>query len=185
MATKPRKKPPEPTLPNWPADAVERWPIDRLLPYARNARKHSESQVQDLAASIQRFGWTIPVLVDEDGTLIAVDTLRIYPAMKRVHVLWESGHLAMVCWEDASKRRWFGKKGREVLQGAGSIKRDCAIWREFFQEFGIPNQAIPPQVGGTKWSAEYFARVTGWDKRTSEHGRDAAVLILGRTVKAA
>jgi ParB-like chromosome segregation protein Spo0J len=55
----------------WPADAVERRPIATLLPYARNARTHSEDQVKQLASSIRAFGWTIPVLVDEEGVLIA------------------------------------------------------------------------------------------------------------------
>src|SRR5882672_2939717 len=55
----------------WPADKVERWPIDRLLPYARNARTHSEAQVAQIAAAIREWGWTIPVLVDGKGTLIA------------------------------------------------------------------------------------------------------------------
>ena len=55
----------------WPADHVERWSIERLLPYARNARTHSDAQVAQLAASIREWGWTVPVLVDEIGTLIA------------------------------------------------------------------------------------------------------------------
>ena len=55
----------------WPADHVERRPVDQLIPYARNARTHSEAQVAQLAASIREWGWTVPVLIDEDGTLIA------------------------------------------------------------------------------------------------------------------
>ena len=55
----------------WPADRVERWPIKRLVPYARNARTHSDAQVAQIAASIREWGWTNPVLVDEDGTIIA------------------------------------------------------------------------------------------------------------------
>jgi DNA modification methylase len=54
-----------------PADKVERWPIDRLVPYARNARTHSDAQVAQIAGSIRELGWTNPVLVDEDGTIIA------------------------------------------------------------------------------------------------------------------
>jgi ParB-like chromosome segregation protein Spo0J len=50
---------------------VERWPIDRLIPYARNARTHTSEQVAQIAASIREFGFTVPVLVDEQGTLIA------------------------------------------------------------------------------------------------------------------
>ena len=56
---------------HWPADKVERWPIERLIPYARNARTHSDEQVDQIAASIREWGWTNPVLVSEDGTIIA------------------------------------------------------------------------------------------------------------------
>jgi ParB-like chromosome segregation protein Spo0J len=55
----------------WPADKVERWPLDRLIPYARNARTHDDAQVAQIAASIKEWGWTTPVLVDENGTIIA------------------------------------------------------------------------------------------------------------------
>jgi hypothetical protein len=55
----------------WPADHVERWPLSCLTPYARNARTHSDAQVAQIAASIREWGWTVPVLVDEDGTIIA------------------------------------------------------------------------------------------------------------------
>ncbi len=55
----------------WPADAVERRPVASLLPYARNARTHSADQVAQIAAAIREWGWTVPVLVDEAGQLIA------------------------------------------------------------------------------------------------------------------
>jgi ParB-like chromosome segregation protein Spo0J len=55
----------------WPADKVERWPIAQLIPAARNARTHSDEQVAQIAASIKEWGWTVPVLCDEAGILIA------------------------------------------------------------------------------------------------------------------
>ena len=55
----------------WPADKVERWAIDRLIPYAKNARTHTDAQVAAIAASIKEWGWTTPALVGEDGGLIA------------------------------------------------------------------------------------------------------------------
>jgi DNA modification methylase len=55
----------------WPADVVERRPVADLVPYARNARTHSEEQVAQIAASIREFGFTVPVLIGEDGTIIA------------------------------------------------------------------------------------------------------------------
>jgi hypothetical protein len=50
---------------------VQVWSIDRLLPYIRNARTHTEQQVAQVAASIREFGWTNPILVAADGTIIA------------------------------------------------------------------------------------------------------------------
>ena len=54
-----------------PADKVEQWAIERLTPYARNSRTHSDAQVAQLAASIREWGWTTPVLVSPDGGVIA------------------------------------------------------------------------------------------------------------------
>lgn len=51
--------------------AVERWPIERLLPYAANARTHPEDQVAQIAGSIAEFGFNVPCLVDERGVLVA------------------------------------------------------------------------------------------------------------------
>jgi DNA modification methylase len=50
---------------------VESIPLDRVLPYAENARTHSAQQVAQIAASIAEFGFVNPVLVDADGVLIA------------------------------------------------------------------------------------------------------------------
>jgi ParB-like chromosome segregation protein Spo0J len=52
-------------------DQIERWPIEKLIPYARNSRTHSAEQVGQIAASMREWGWTNPVLAREDGTLIA------------------------------------------------------------------------------------------------------------------
>ena len=51
--------------------AVEYRSLESLVPYARNARTHSEAQVAEIAGSIRAFGFTNPVLIAEDGTLIA------------------------------------------------------------------------------------------------------------------
>jgi DNA modification methylase len=50
---------------------VVTWPVDRLIPYARNARTHSDEQVAQIAASIAEFGWTNPILAGSDGIIIA------------------------------------------------------------------------------------------------------------------
>ena len=53
------------------AKRIEMWPIDKLQPYERNARTHSPEQVAQLAASIQEFGFTAPILVDGDDGILA------------------------------------------------------------------------------------------------------------------
>lgn len=50
---------------------LEEWPISRPIPYERNARVHSEQQLDDLAASIEEFGQTKPVIVDENDEILA------------------------------------------------------------------------------------------------------------------
>src|SRR5690348_16343062 len=53
------------------ARRIEIWPTDRLVPYARNARTHSDAQVAQIAASIAEFGFNAPILVDSDAGIIA------------------------------------------------------------------------------------------------------------------
>ncbi|HBP4929129.1 TPA: site-specific DNA-methyltransferase [Pseudomonas aeruginosa] len=56
---------------SWFADKIEQWPTAKLLPYARNARTHSEEQVAQIAASIAEFGFTNPILAGSDGVIVA------------------------------------------------------------------------------------------------------------------
>ena len=56
---------------SWPADKVERRKVEDLVPYAKNARTHSEEQIDQIARAIEQWGWTVPCLVDEKGGLIA------------------------------------------------------------------------------------------------------------------
>src|SRR5882762_1417581 len=53
------------------AKAIEHWTLDRLIPYARNPRTHSEAQVAQIAASIAEFGFTCPILVDSGAGILA------------------------------------------------------------------------------------------------------------------
>lgn len=86
-----------------PADKIEKWKIDKLIPYARNSRTHSDEQVAQIAASIKEWGWTTPVLVDDTGQIIAGHG-RIMAARKlgmtEVPVIVAEG------WTDAQKRAY-------------------------------------------------------------------------------
>jgi DNA modification methylase len=53
------------------AKRIELWPLDRLIPYEKNPRTHSEEQIVQIAASIAEFGFTNPLLVDSRDGIIA------------------------------------------------------------------------------------------------------------------
>jgi ParB-like chromosome segregation protein Spo0J len=50
---------------------MEQRAIADLIPFARNSRTHSDNHVAQIAASIKEFGWTNPLLIGEDGGVIA------------------------------------------------------------------------------------------------------------------
>src|SRR5215471_19834159 len=53
------------------AQRIENWLIDRLIPWLRNPRTHSDAQVAQIAASIAAFGFNNPILVDTKAGIIA------------------------------------------------------------------------------------------------------------------
>lgn len=111
--------------------------------------------------------------------LIELSTLKIHRAMDRVRELSVSDEI-VVYFEDARLRTWFGNAGREALQGAGSVKRDCSIWEDFLTDLGVEWHAVAPKNNATKLNASFFEKITGWKGRTSEHARDAAMLVFNR-----
>ena len=126
----------------------------------------------------------------KDGRLVELKTHGIVHAMGSVSA-WldearEQGRNCLLVMEDARLRKWIPRernlsefKGR--LMGAGSVKRDAAIWEEFAEVTETPLIRVKPREGMTKWSAQYFAAVTGYKGRCSNHARDAALLVWGKT----
>ena len=116
----------------------------------------------------------------KEGKFLSLETLPIHRAMVEVMNL-RIGREILVVFEDARQRKWYGKGNTNAkLQGAGSVKRDCSIWEEFCKDYGIPFRAIPPVKGATKITPEYFELISHYKGRTSEHSRDAAMLVIGR-----
>lgn len=100
------------------AGKIEMWPVERLVPYERNARTHSREQVSQIAASIQEFGFTNPILVDSDdgilaghGRLAAAKDLamdqvpvivldHLTPAQRRAYVLADNQIALNAGWDE-------------------------------------------------------------------------------------
>ena len=103
-AKKPAPRAPAPARDiEWPADKVERRSVDSLIPYARNSRTHSDEQVAQIAASMKEWGWTNPVLIDEEGGIIAGHG-RILAARKLG--LAEVPCMVARGWTDAQKKAY-------------------------------------------------------------------------------
>lgn len=117
-----------------------------------------------------------------NGVLSEVKTYTIIEAMSDLMFYLRNGRApddVKIYIEDARKRKWF-TGGSEKAQGVGSVKRDCQIWQEFCEHYGFEYKLVAPKNNRTKLNAAEFKLLTGWQGRTNEHGRDAAMLIWGR-----
>ena len=119
-----------------------------------------------------------------EGRFLSLETLPIHRAMNSV-LYWNMRERndIQVVFEDARLRKWYGRTESEVrrkIQGAGSVKRDCAIWEDYLKDYGIPFLTVKPGRVATKVTPSWFKTLTGWEGRTSEHSRDAAMLVFGR-----
>lgn len=112
-----------------------------------------------------------------------IATMPIHEALLYVKSFPEGD--TRVYFEDARQRQYLPRERntseyRGKLMGAGSVKRDSVIWQDALTDWGIPFEMVPPRAGATKWDADTFARITGYKGRTSNHARDAALLVFGR-----
>ena len=106
----------------WLSTHIERWPTAKLVPYARNARTHSEEQVAQIAASIVEFGFTNPILAGSDGVIVAghgrlaaaqklgLDTVPVVvldhltPTQRRALIIADNRIAENAGWDDAMLR---------------------------------------------------------------------------------
>jgi DNA modification methylase len=120
----------------WPADHIEFWPIERLIPYAGNARVHTEADLEKIAAAIRRWGWTMPALVDKEGMLI-VGHGRVAAApraeVRSIPVIVARG------WSEEEKRAYRLADN----QLAARASWDLDLLRSELQELGSANFDLP------------------------------------------
>lgn len=116
----------------------------------------------------------------DEKRLVAVTSFTILAAVSFVESLLPD-HAITLYVEDPNTWKPFGHGygAAARLQGAGSIKRDFAIWMEFAKDHGL--NVIRMRLQGTmkKVPADQFKLMTGWKGTTNEHARDAAMLVFG------
>jgi hypothetical protein len=118
--------------------------------------------------------------------LVSLRTMGIVDAFEFLRGLQAGGQLSLVLFEDARMRSGgFGgtdaatkRSGAGVREGVGSVKRDCSIWAEWLTKRYIAHRPIAPEQCVTKLDARAFLLATGWADKTSQHARDAAMLVL-------
>jgi DNA modification methylase len=108
-----------PTRDKWPADNIERRKLSELIPYARNARTHSDAQVAQIAASIREWGWTNPVLIDAEGGLIAGHG-RVLAARKLG--IEDVPCMVATGWSDAQKKAYILADNQLALNAGWDIE---------------------------------------------------------------
>jgi hypothetical protein len=123
--------------------------------------------------------------INASGGLIRVASGCIISIMEKVLVHYRQGAVIKLYIEDARQRKWIPteRNAKQVVgraKGAGSVCRDAQIWQEFCEYYGIDYELVAPKNNKTKLNAEQFKRLTGWQAKTNEHGRDAAMLIWQR-----
>jgi DNA modification methylase len=130
-------------------ERIEQRAVEKLIPYARNSRTHSDAQVAQIAASIKEWGWTTPILIDETEQVIAGHG-RLMAARKlgmaEVPVIVAAG------WTDAQKRAYVIADNKLALN-AGWDESLLAL------EFG-ELEGLGFDVELTGFSAEEIAALT-------------------------
>jgi hypothetical protein len=118
------------------------------------------------------------IAVIKDGIYTDIKTMSIFEAIFYINDISVNEQIEVYI-ENPNLRKYFGNSGREVLQGAGSIKRDYAIWVEFFNKMKIKFYPVSPLSVGSQFdNLTIFKAATGWEKITSTHARDAAKIIF-------
>lgn len=119
----------------------------------------------------------------EKQLLVECKTLQIDEAMeeiKEINQTYDAQNYYIVIIEDARLRKFF--KGENIAakqQGAGSIKRDAKIWEDYLTRLNVDFKLVNPTSQKTKITDEYFKEISKYEGRTSNHARDAAMLVLG------
>jgi hypothetical protein len=167
--------------------AIESMAVARLRPSPANARTHSKKQIRQIARSIARFGFTNPVLIDGDDTVIAghgrLEAAKLI-GLQHVPALRLSGL-------DAAQRRAYALADNRLALDAGwdrtalTVELQALADLKFDAEVtGFSCAEIEALSPGAAASRRHSAPEAGQDAAAASHGpggRDAAAPAPGET----
>ena len=159
---------------------IEQIAVETVIPYARNSRTHSDEQVAQIAASIKEFGFTNPVLIDADNSIIAghgrvlaarklglktVPAIRIdymTDAQKRAYVIADNKLALNAGWDDELLKLELGELKEQGfnldLTGFTGDELDALMIDAEQLEEGLTDEdevgeppALPVSVPGDVW----------------------------------
>lgn len=141
-------------------------------------------------------GWRSKPLRHE---VLVMATLKVHEAMAFVKCIADMDVPKVMAFEDARERQFFGEDERRVyneirrgrievlnmyrgrVMGAGSVRRESAIWDDYLSDLGVIYVRVIPGYVRTK-VGEGHARDLGWEGKSSKHSRDALMLAMIRSL---
>lgn len=145
----------------WPADSVTRRKISSLIPYALNSRTHSDEQIAQIAASINEWGFTTPILIDKNGGVIAGHGRLL--AAQRLG-LEEVPTMTAIGWSDAQKKAYVIADNKLALNAGW----DSDILKIEMQELGDLNFDLTLTGFGIEEMASLFDQMEEQEKPLPE-----------------
>jgi DNA modification methylase len=149
----------------WLSTHIERWPTAKLIPYARNARTHSEEQVAQIAASIVEFGFTSPVLAGSDGVIVAGHG-RLAAAQK---LGLETVPVVVLDHLPPTQRRALIIADNRIAENAGWVDAMLRIELQSLQEDGF-------NLDITGFDADALAEIMAGEETTADGQTDEDVV---------
>jgi len=156
-------------------ESVEHWSLQRLIPYAKNARTHDDTQVSQIAGSIAEFGFVNPILVGDDNVIIAghgrlmaaqqlgLDTVPVIV----LHHLTEAQRRALVIADNkiAENAGWNDELLKLELEELGDLGFDLDL-------IGFSDEELDELLGNDEQSGETDEDETPEveDEPVSRHG---------------
>ena len=144
----------------WPAHNVEQRPLAALVPYAGNARTQSPEQVEQIAASIREWGWTVPILIDEKGGILAGHG-RVLAA--RQLGVPEVPVVVALAWSEAQKRAYV-LADNKLAENAGWDRDLLKVQIDALGSLGF-------DLGLAGFSGAELAAIAAWGNKGAHRSR--------------